>query len=93
MKFAKLATGASAFNGKPSSVNGVVSASFSTSDRRHWLVLPDRQLAQTRHSAIGPPATWSPTFRLLTPGPHSTTTPAASCPRMIGNAQIGMAQT
>src|ERR1700734_3381152 len=33
--------------------------------------------------------TWSPFFRLRTPGPTSTTTPAPSCPRMAGKRPSG----
>src|ERR1700722_15099544 len=33
--------------------------------------------------------TWSPFFRLRTPGPTSTTTPAPSCPRMAGKSPSG----
>ena len=35
--------------------------------------------------------TWSPTARLVTPLPISTTTPAPSCPRMAGNSPSGSA--
>ena len=35
--------------------------------------------------------TWSPFFRLVTPGPTSTTTPAPSWPRMAGNSPSGSA--
>ncbi len=35
--------------------------------------------------------TWSPFFKLVTPGPVSTTTPAPSCPRMAGNRPSGSA--
>src|SRR5882762_1385302 len=35
--------------------------------------------------------TWSPFFRLFTPGPASTTTPAPSCPRMDGKSPSGSA--
>src|SRR5579859_7036566 len=33
--------------------------------------------------------TWSPFLSDLTPGPTSTTTPAPSCPRMLGNKPSG----
>src|SRR5436190_22958979 len=55
------------------------------------LVFRDTQYSHSRHSGTYSGMTWSPFFRLFTPGPTSTTTPAPSCPRMDGNNPSGSA--
>ena len=55
----------------------------------HRLVFGLRQYSHSRHSGVYSGMTWSPGWSVFTPAPTSTTTPAPSWPRMVGNNPSG----